>query len=159
MFELHKIITAENYGSRPVRRFLDENIHPEFSRENRVDKEFYEEWWAGEFIKRLPRIKRQGLDYICRQSGSYSNQNLVGRICQKYVWPEFFKSFPNGKILIVKLSDSWLEEIYRREADHLLSVDSSPFAGDARPQKMSGLVAEFFPDNVLLIASSVAIYF
>jgi hypothetical protein len=153
MFELHKILTAANYGSRSVRKFLDENIHPEFCRESRGDKEFYEEWWAGEFIRRLPRIKRQRLDYICHQSGSYSNQNMVGRICQKYVWPEFFKSFSNGKILIVKLSDSWLEAIYRREADHVFSADSHPFAFDSRPQKMSGLVAEFFPANVLLIAS------
>lgn len=162
MLQLKKILTSDIYDSAEVSRFLDFHLHPELVigktgsniKGKSLSEEESQKYWASDFLNKMPRIKRQRLRYICSASGQYWNQNLLGQICQKYIWPEFYKSFPKGKILILKLNDDWLKAVWTGQLIHSESVDfekHNPFFSS--PQAMSGLQADLFPLNVLLIAS------
>lgn len=162
MLKFKYILTSENFDSSEVRDFLDLQMRPDLMegrgstsvKGKSLTEDESQKYWADDFEKHLPRIKRQRLRYICKASGEYWNLNFSGRVCQKYVWPAFFESFPKGQILLLKLNDAWLNSVWTRQFNHSADINfekDNPFF--LSPQEMSGVQADLFPNNALLIAS------
>jgi hypothetical protein len=69
--------------------------------------------WGKLFEKRLPHPKYLRLRYICKSTTAFPYQNHGGRVCQRFVWPAFFRAFPKGRVLIVELEDNWFHAIWQ----------------------------------------------
>ena len=161
MFKLIKTVRAEDLGLKELSEFLDARFQPEISATGIIilnkdahSQEELQQRWGVDFLRDLPREDHELLFYLTKSTTGYYNQNLIGRICLKYVWHEFFRAFPLGCILLVQLSEEWLTIIWQgqKQLAHLTG-----YATENRiraPQDMSGLQAENFPFNVLPIASS-----
>jgi hypothetical protein len=158
MFRVLKCLSATDVEADHVTRILDSHFHPELVtsggswRGDELSLDETLEEWGKLFVRRLPHARHKRLRYIC--STAYYFHNHVGRACQRFVWPVFFKTFPNGRILIVKLEENWFRSVWPGQPGHLRDPeDQYSSLIKPVPQEMSGLQAENFPLNILELAA------
>jgi hypothetical protein len=162
MYKLVWTLDKDNFKSRQLSRFLDAHFHPESVKSSITvyrDREYspadYLKPWGKGFKKALPRKKTERFGYLCRGTGAYPYLNYTGRACQKLIWPEFFRSFPRGKILLFELDDKWNQTIWQGMVNHARTVgfdkDEENYMHVA--QDMSGLQSENFPFTALQVAA------
>lgn len=156
MLRLVRTVECEDLNSRELSDFLDSRFHPDLAaREGSAlwAEEESQQRWGEEFIKKLPKTNHELLFDITRATTSYHMQNCVGRVCMKYVWKEFFKVFPLGRILLVNLPLDWLTSIWDGERTLATQMGFSLEDSLATPQGMSGLQAANFPLNSMPLAA------
>lgn len=155
------ILTRKDYSSDNIHDYLSEHFHPEYGQpgtmwigKRQLTEDESQERWALDFHKNLPWKKLDRLIYIANSTSQYWHGNYIGSVNQKYIWPEFFKVFPKGKILIAEFSNEWFTAIWHGQFDHAREIEferNNP--PGLTPQEMSGLLADNFPSNSLLIAA------
>ena len=162
MFKLLRKLNVDNFNTDEVRRLLDSHFHPELggnvttvlANGKELSSEETQEYWATGFKRRVPRTRRKRLYYFSVNTRGYGEQNLIGAICLKYVWPEFFKIYKKGAILVYELDERWNSSIYEGQVTYAeqISYQRADYDG-SMPQGMSGLQADNFPFNVMQIAA------
>lgn len=161
MFKVTYILTKENFGNDEVKDYLFQQFHPDYAQSavtyfggKQLTEDESQERWAHDFRHKLPRRRIDRLNYITNSTNQYWQQNHVGTVCQKHVWPEFFKVFPRGKILLGEIASEWYTSIWHGQFDHSRLVDyKKKHPSGLVPQEMSGLLSDSFPLNSLLIAA------
>ncbi len=164
MYRLVWTLDRDNFECADLSNFLDAHFHPELITSGGFNdgalmstaEEIGE--WGKWFKDNLPRKKHERFRFICLNTGGYHNLNHVGRACQKFVWPEFFRSFPGGRILLLELKEKWDQTLVEGQFKHARDVrfDEREHFGRT-PQDMSGLQSDNFPFSALQVAA-FAIY-
>lgn len=146
-------LDRDNFTSPAVKAYLDRKFQPELTgkssitigdRSMSVDE--YLEYLGAEVKSGLPRKLSDRFFYIVEATDSFPYGNYTGRACLAYVWPEFFSSFPGGKIAVFELDESWFHDIWRGQVE--LSAKEpfkQKYKGHISPQEMSGLQVDLFP--------------
>lgn len=100
--------------------------------------------WGKKFLQYMPDTLDESFFYITGTNG-YSYVNLSGLAFQKIIWPEFFKLFPEGRILLLKLSEEWLFSTWDTQ-DRLKKDDLKGFYfTDVVPHETAGFNVTAFP--------------
>ncbi|KSV18889.1 hypothetical protein DA01_07895 [Dehalococcoides mccartyi] len=110
--------------------------------------------WGSRFLQNTPESLADSFFYISKHTTNFGYQNYTGRICQKYIWPLFFKKFPLGKILLVKISDNWWGKNWQNE--EFLNKDMGLNVTNETSQGFSGLLTQNFPFTALDFIASGA---
>jgi hypothetical protein len=161
MFKLNRTIRITDLDKEELVNFLDDSFHPELLQSTERDKnpcDYYKNairGWGEGFLEERPVEPSDLFSYIVNSTTTFGHQNLVGRICLEYVWPAFFEAFPRGVIMLVELSNDWVERMWDRE---LRLAETMGYADSYRdplaiPQGMTGLQPSNFPLNVLLLTA------
>ncbi len=162
MLELVRIVKCEELSSRELRDFLDGRFHPELASPEGIlnlngttlSEEASQQRWGEDFVRDIPKTNHELLFWITQATNAYHMQNCVGRVCQKYVWREFFKAFPLGQIMLVHSPMEWMKRIWEGERALASEMGLATEHPLATPQGMSGLQAENFPLNVMLLGAA-----
>jgi hypothetical protein len=145
MLTIYKEIDSNNYNSHDITYFLYKIYNADLCKMN----VHLEKYWKDDFLNHVPRTKNEKLYYFTRETDTYNCGNHKGIMTQKYIWPEFFKSFPNGKIIVLECSQAW-EDIMLG----LAKIDiSSDLAKQNINQCASGLTADQF---IILSLNAIA---
>jgi len=160
MFQVLRKVNYDNISNKELASWLDDQFQIKIAIKQQiqandvidfhVDIQSQMENWGIEFNKHVPRSLKKSLFYICKKSTTFFNQNYISRISLKYTWPLFFKKFPLGQIILPKISQEWLDEIWQGEKyiAEKTGYNKKRFAGFC-PQEYSGLQVDNFPLTAL----------
>ncbi len=158
MYRIAHILDKNNFRDETVSDFLEErfllkDIQKMATKASTIKHRQDLDEWGSYFKDHLPRNRHDRFHYICRGTGGYHYSNYQGRACQKFVWPEFFKLFPKGKILLLDLDEQWFHATWNGQFDYAKEIGWDEEKEHLMaPQDMSGLKTDNFPFSAMQIA-------
>ncbi|HEY3275192.1 MAG TPA: hypothetical protein VGJ94_01120 [Syntrophorhabdaceae bacterium] len=155
MFRPSLLLNVNSFATESVSDFLRPHFRPDpdwfKDKSTQILNEL--DQWGETFKSGLPRLRHERFAYICHNTDGFYYGNYVDIACQRFVWPEFFRLFPKGKILILEIDEEWLHRIIAGQVDQAFKVgwhEKDHIYNS--PQDMSGLKSDFFPISSLHIA-------